>query len=141
MDVARIREGIRKMRFSTILDRWDAGEMTQDGAAELLGMSVRSFQRWRERYEAEGEAGLVDRRGGPSPKRTPEEEIERMLGLYRDKYADFTVKHFHEQLQKRHGYPLGYTVTKSICTGPGWFGRRRSARRIARSPLVGRCAG
>ena len=26
MDTARIREGIRKMRFSTILDRWDAGE-------------------------------------------------------------------------------------------------------------------
>jgi 3-isopropylmalate/(R)-2-methylmalate dehydratase small subunit len=25
-----------------------------------------------------------------------------MLGLFRDKYADFTVKHFHEQLQKRH---------------------------------------
>ena len=35
-----------------------------------------------------------------------------MLGLYRDKYADFTVKHFHEQLTKRHGYKLGYTVTK-----------------------------
>ena len=35
-----------------------------------------------------------------------------MLGLYRDKYADFTVKHFHEQLVKRHGYKLGYTVTK-----------------------------
>ena len=113
MDVARIREGIRKMRFSTILDRWDAGEVTQEMAAELLGMSVRSFQRWRERYEAEGEAGLVDRRGGPSPKRSPQEEVERMLGLYRDKYADFTVKHFHEQLTRRHNYKLGYTVTKS----------------------------
>ena len=113
MDTARIREGIRKMRFSTILDRWDSGEMTQETAAELLGMSVRSFQRWRERYEADGEAGLVDRRGGPSPRRAPQEELERMLGLYRDNYADFTVKHFHEQMQKRHDYTLGYTVTKS----------------------------
>jgi len=112
MDTARIREGIRKMRFSTILDRWDAGEMTQEAAAELLGMSVRSFQRWKERYEADGEAGLVDRRGSPSPRRAPGEELERMLGLYRDKYADFTVKHFHEQLTKRHNYQLGYTVTK-----------------------------
>ena len=39
-------------------------------------------------------------------------EIERMLGLYRDLYRGFTVKHFHEQLGKRHGYTLGYTVTK-----------------------------
>ena len=106
MDVARIREGIRKMRFSTILDRWDLGEMTQDTAAELLGMSVRSFQRWKDRYEAEGEAGLVDRRGGLSPRRSPQEEVERMLGLYRDKYTDFTVKHFHEQLRKRHNYTI-----------------------------------
>ena len=35
-----------------------------------------------------------------------------MLGLYRDKYADFTVQHFHEQMRKRHNYKLGYTVTK-----------------------------
>ena len=35
-----------------------------------------------------------------------------MLELYRGSYADFTVKHFHEQLVKRHGYKLGYTVTK-----------------------------
>jgi hypothetical protein len=48
--------------------------------------------------------------GRPSPKRAPAEELERMLGLYRDKYADFTVKHFHEQMQKRHNYVLGYTV-------------------------------
>jgi transposase len=113
MDVARIREGIRKMRFSTIWDRWESGEIGRDAAAELLGMSVRTFQRWSDRYEAEGEVGLVDRRGGPSLRRSPQEEVERMLGLYRDKYSDFTVKHFHEQLTKRHNYTLGYTATKS----------------------------
>jgi hypothetical protein len=31
------------MRCSTILDRWDVGEMAQQTAAELLGMSVRVF--------------------------------------------------------------------------------------------------
>jgi len=25
-----------------------------------------------------------------------------MVGLYEERYAGFTVKHFHEQLQKRH---------------------------------------
>jgi transposase len=112
MDVARIREGIRKMRFSAIWDRWEGGEIGQEAAAELLGMSLRTFQRWSDRYQAEGEVGLVDRRGGPSPRRAPQEELERMLGLYRDKYSDFAVKHFHEQLTKRHNYKLGYTVTK-----------------------------
>jgi len=134
MDTTRIREGIRKMRFSTILDRWEAGEMSQETAAEVLGMSIGSFQRWRERYEADGEAGLVDRRGFPSRRRAPQEEVERMLGLYRDKYADFTVKHFHEQLLKRHGYKLGYTVTK-LCLHRAGLVRpapKRSAHRKKR---------
>ena len=32
-----------------------------------------------------------------------------MRRLYREEYADFTPKHFHEGLYKRHGYHLGYT--------------------------------
>jgi hypothetical protein len=35
-----------------------------------------------------------------------------MQRLYQECYHDFTVKHFHEQLQKRHNYVLGYTVTE-----------------------------
>ena len=101
------------MRFSRLLERTEAKEVTQEAAAEMLGINVRTFQRWAIRYEAEGDDGLADRRmGRPSLRRAPMIEIERMLGLYRDKYAGFTVKHFHEQLAKRHGYLLGYTVTK-----------------------------
>ena len=101
------------MRFESLLGRRERGGITQAEAAELLGVSVRTFQRWAGRFEEAGAAGLSDRRvGRPSPRRAPQEELERMLGLYRDKYADFTVKHFHEQLMKRHNYLLGYTVTK-----------------------------
>jgi transposase len=101
------------MRFENLLDRQRDGKITQAEAAEMLGVSERTFRRWTERFEEEGEAGLSDRRlGRPSSKRAPAEEIERMLGLYKDKYSDFTVKHFHEQLQTRHNYKLGYTVTK-----------------------------
>ena len=130
MGTASIHEGVRRMRFSSLLDRTVAKELTQEAAAEMLGINVRTFQRWAVRYEAEGDDGLVDRRmGRRSPKRAPEEELERMLGLYRDKYADFTVKHFHEQLVKRHDYVLGYTVTKLAL----------SAARIARSAPVVQC--
>jgi transposase len=111
MGTASIHEGVRRMRFSSLLDRTEAKELTQEAASELLGINVRTFQRWAERFEAEGDDGLVDlRMGRRSPRRAPEEELKRMLGLFRDKYADFTVKHFHEQLQKRHGYVLGYTL-------------------------------
>jgi len=135
MGTASIHEGVRRMRFSDLLDRTEAKELTQVAAAEVLGINVRTFQRWAERYEAEGDDGLVDlRMGRRSPRRAPEEELERMLGLYRDKYADFTVKHFHEQLQKRHGYVLGYTVTKLALHAAGLVRKapKRSAHRKKR---------
>jgi transposase len=130
------------MRFSSLLDRTEARELTQAEASEILGINVRTFQRWAERFEAEGDDGLVDRRmGRRSPKRASEQELERMLGLFRDKYADFTVKHFHEQLQKRHGYMLGYTVTKLALHAAGLVRKapKRSAHRKKRPrrPLRG----
>jgi transposase len=142
MGTASTHEGVRRMRFSSLLERTEAKGLTQEAAAEMLGMSVRTFQRWASRYEAEGDAGLSDRRmGRPSPKRAPVEELERMLGLFRDKYADFTVKHFHEQMQERHGYVLGYTVTKLALHAAGLVVKapRRSAHRKKRPrrPLRG----
>ncbi|WP_456734381.1 helix-turn-helix domain-containing protein [Bradyrhizobium sp. USDA 3364] len=69
------------MRFSDLLERTEARELTQEAAAEVLGISVRTFQRWAERYEAEGDEGLVDRRmGRRSPRRAPEEELEADAG-------------------------------------------------------------
>jgi transposase len=135
MGTASIHEGVRRMRFSSLLERTEAKDLTQEAASEMLGISVRTFQRWAERYEAEGDDGLVDRRmGRPSPKRAPEAELERMLGLFRDKYADFTVKHFHEQMQKRHNYWLGYTVTKLALHAAGLVrpAPKRSAHRKKR---------
>ena len=57
MDRTRIHEGIRQMRFERLLDRQEAGELSQVEAAELLGMNERSFRRWRDRLRDEGGLG------------------------------------------------------------------------------------
>jgi transposase len=141
MDRARINEGIRRMRFEDLLDRHERGELNQDEAAEMLGISDRTFRRWRDRVRDEGSSGLADRRLRPSSKRADATEISRMLGLYRSHYRDFTVKHFHEQLLKRHGYKLGYTVTKVHLHRAGLVeaATKRSAHRKKRPrrPMVG----
>src|SRR5664279_6431585 len=142
MDRIRMHEGIRQMRFESLLDRQESGELSQVEAAALLGISERSFRRWRDRLRDEGPPGLADRRlGKRSPRRASVAEISRMLDLYRGSYAAFTVKHFHEQLLKRHGYKLGYTVTKVHLQRAGLVVRapRRSAHRKKRPrrPMVG----
>ena len=142
MDRARIHEGIRRMRFHGVLGRSERSELSQMEAAELLGMSERTFRRWRDRHREAGR-GRAWRTFAcePSPRRAPVAEIERMLGLYRELYRGFTVKHFHEQLGKRHNYTLGYTVTKLHLHRAGLVpaATKRSAHRKKRPrrPMVG----
>ena len=59
MGTASIHEGVRRMRFSSLLDRQERGEITQEEAAEMLGVYA----------------------GGPAIARAPQEELERILGL------------------------------------------------------------
>jgi transposase len=130
------------MRFEALLDRHERGGLSQIEAAEMLGVSERTFRRWRDRLRDEGPEGLADRRiGKPSSRRAAADAILRMLRLYREYYTDFTVKHFHEQLVKRHDYRLGYTVTKLHLHRAGLVkpAPRRSAHRKKRPrrPMVG----
>lgn len=142
MGRAGVLQEIRRMRFEALLDRQERGELSQVEAAEMLGVSERTFRRWRDRLRDEGPCGLLDRRiGKPSGRRAAEDEILRMLGLYRERYAEFTVKHFHEQLVKRHDYRLGYTVTRLQLHRAGLVkpAPRRSAHRKKRPrrPMAG----
>jgi transposase len=142
MGRARVLEEIRIMRFEELLGRHERGALTQAEAGEMLGMSERTFRRWRDRYREAGPAGLSDRRvGKPSPRRAAASELGRAQALYAEMYGDFTVKHFHEKLVERHGYRLGYTVTRLALQASGLVKRapRRGAhrRKRPRRPLPG----
>lgn len=77
-------------------------------------MSERQFRRYRQRYEDEGLAGLVDKRlGKASAKRVPVDQIAWLTEEYRTHYLGWNVKHFHEHLQRQHGFRWGYTWTKT----------------------------
>ena len=130
------------MRFEELLERWQRGRLSHDEAAAALGVSERTLRRWRHRYEEDGADGLVDRRvGQASPKRAPLDELERMQALYQQHYQGFTIKHFHEKLEQRHGYTLGYTTTRLYLqkTGTVSPAPRRGAhrRKRPRRPMRG----
>ena len=130
------------MKFEDVYGRWQARRLSQAEAAEILGMSERSFRRWRDRYEGEGAAGLLDRRlGKASARRVPVDQVHQVLTLYRERYSGFTAKHFHDKLRQHHGFGLGYTWTKLRLQDSGLVmkAERRSAHRKKRPrrPLTG----
>jgi len=130
----------RAMKVQEVILRAMAKKITWWQAAEIIGISDRQMRRWRERYEEFGYDGLFDRRRGqPSPKRVSLAVVEQVLGLYRERYFDLNVQHFHEKLQAEHDIQLSYTWVKAALQGAGLVarGRKRGVhrRRRERRPL------
>jgi transposase len=101
-------------KFSDVLSRWKARELSALEAGEILGCSERQFRRYCRRYEEEGLSGLFDRRlGKASARRVPIDEVQWMLCEYRTRYTGWNVKHFHEHLQKQHHFRWSYTWVKT----------------------------
>ena len=135
-------QGVRMIKFLDILGRYEAAEFGQLEAAELLGVGERTFRRWRQRYEDEGEVGLRDRRlGKASAKRVPADRQAQVAALYRERYAGFTAKHFHEHLARDHAFGWGYTWTKTFLHAKGLLERAERCgahrRKRPRRPLPG----
>lgn len=135
-------QGVRMIRFRSVLGRYEADELNQIEAAEMLGVSERTFRRWCRRFEDDGEAGLLDRRlGRPSAKRVPADDEAEIERLYRTRYQGFTAQHFHEHLVRDHLFRWGYTKVKLILQAKGLLEKapRRGVhrRKRPRRPLPG----
>jgi transposase len=132
----------RMMKLQDVLLKAMAKKIRWWDAAEIIGVTDRTMRRWRERLEAEGYSGLVDRRKGkPSDKRVPLARVEEVLRLYQEVYFDLNIRHFHEKLSEEHGIQLSYTWVQKALQGAGLVarGKRRGKhrRRGERRPLPG----
>jgi transposase len=132
----------RAMKVQDVMLQAMAKKITWWQAAEIMGISDRHMRRWRERYVKEGYNGLFDRRQGkPSSRRVAMATVEKVFALYREKYFDLNVQHFHEKLQAEHGMELSYTWVKQALQGAGLVerGRKRGVhrKRRERRPLPG----
>lgn len=135
-------QGVRMIKFKSVFERYTAAEFSQLEAAELLGMSERTFRRYSRRFEEDGEDGLCDRRlGKASGKRVPSDRGDEVEALYRTRYAGFTAKHFHEHLVRDHRFTWGYTWTKAFLQSKNLLERARHRgahrRKRPRRPLPG----
>ena len=132
----------RMMKVQEVILRAMAGKLQWWQAAEIVGVSDRTMRRWRWRYQQHGYDGLYDRRKGkPSPKRVPLEAVEQVLQLYRQEYADYNVRHFHQKLLSEHGIGLSYSWVKAALQGAGLVAKAKTRKthrqRRPRRPLPG----
>jgi transposase len=132
----------RTMKVQEVILRAMGKRITWWQAAEILGISARQMRRWKQRYEEYGYDGLYDRRRQrPSPRRVAVETVEKVLSLYRERYFDFNVRHFHEKLREEQGIELSYSWVKAALQGAGLVAKRKQRgvhrKRRSRRPLPG----
>ena len=132
----------RAMKIKEVITRAMSGSINWIQAAEILGMSDRQLRRWRIRWGKYGYDGLYDQRAKrPSPRRVPMADVEKVLGLYRERYFDLNVKHFVEKLREDHQIRLSYTWVKTALQAAGLVAHHRKRgthhKKRERKPLPG----
>lgn len=130
------------MKVQEVIMRAMAKRISWWQAAEILGVSTRTIRRMKRNWSEAGFDGLYDHRHHrPSPKRVPVEKLELVLELYRERYADFNVRHFHEKLREEHDIHYSYTWVKKALQTSGLVAIRRKRgphrRRRPRRPIPG----
>lgn len=130
------------MQFEELYDYWQSNKLTQEEAANMLGVCERTFRRYINRYDENGLEGLIDKRlEQVSHHRAPVDEVMALEALYKDRYDSWNVKHFHERYQEDHQGERGYTWVKQRLQSAGLVSvaKRRGPHRLRRDrkPLVG----
>jgi hypothetical protein len=135
----------RTMRFLQTYEDWETGRLTQEEAAQILGICERTFRRQLVKYEAGGMDALLDKRlNQPSRRKAPADESLKLANLYRASFANYNVRHFHQIYQDRGGIDgrtRSYSWVKSVLQGQQLVkvAKARGKHRIKRErkPLPG----
>lgn len=132
----------RAMTVQEVMLKALSGELHWFRAAEILGWSPRTLRRWRERYESHGHSGLIDRRLlRPSKRRVPPLQVELVLRLYRERYAGFNIRHFHQIAQREHGVTVSYSFVKQTLQAAKLVKKHRTRGRHRRRREPRACFG
>ncbi len=123
-------QGVRMIKFLSILNRYEASELSQLEASELLGIGERTFRRWHQRFEDDGADGLLDRRlGKASGKRVPVDREAEVEALYRSALSGFHGQAFSRASGAPASLCLGLYVDQDVPAVEGFAGAGSAARR------------
>lgn len=130
------------MTVVEVLRKADEGVIKWVQAAEILGVTPRHLLRLRERFLKYGLDGLKDgRKGRVMPRRIPEAVVARICELKMSQYAEYTPRHFHEMLERKHAVKVSYSWVRNILQSKGLMvkaaGRGKHRRHRERRPMTG----
>jgi hypothetical protein len=107
-----------------------AGRISNEQGATALGLSVRQFQRLKDRFRVGGPEALIHRgRGRPSARGLPKTTRQQVLKLLGTTYAELNDCHATEKLREIHRIDLCRETVRRLRQSLG-----RPAKRRRRAP-------
>lgn len=130
------------MRFEELYQSRTEKKLTVEEAADILGISDRTFRRWCRRYEAQGAQGMYDRRlDKVAHNCAAVDEVIELTTLLETHYCQFNVTHFYDHYRDEHCGQRSYTWVKKCLQDNGLIqkAKKRGAhrRKRERRPLKG----
>ena len=138
----RVAREVRAMTRREVIVKAIDRQISWIAAAQIIGVTDRQMRRLKRRYERDGVPGLMDQRGRrPCRRRIAISTIEKVMRLKREKYFDFSVRHFHERLAEHEGVRVSYSWTLRLLEEAGIVekapARGKYRRRRERRPMTG----
>lgn len=134
---------LKEAQRLAVVQRVEAGEISQAQAGAALGISVRQIKRLCRRVREHGPGGLISRRRGkPSNRRIGEGQREHFMALVHQHYADFGPELAREYLTREHGF--GYsteTLRRWMMAAGLWKAKVRRAKRVHSARQRRSCLG
>lgn len=127
----------------TVIQSTITRQLTQDKAAEQLGISVRQVKRLVRAYRREGAVSLTSKQRGRRPNNAIDDSIRKQaLALIKERYADFSPTFAHEKLTELHGLSFSVeTLRQWMVSEEIWQAKSRKQlrthQRRPRRPCVG----
>ena len=111
---------VKEKQRIELVQRVDAGRLSVEEGAVVLGRSVRTVFRMVARLRAVGLKGLLHgNRGRSSPRRLPEAQTAAILELARGEFADVNDCHLKEVLLARKKIAIGRETLRSLLRQEG----------------------
>lgn len=86
-----------------LLDLWQRSELPAREFAELAGVSRHTLYVWKKRFDAEGPAGLVGRKGGPPRGSRLPEPTKRAILMLKRAHPEWGRGRIHDELVRAEG--------------------------------------
>lgn len=112
-----------------VMERLQAGIMTNTEAAAHLEISTRQVIRIKKKYAEEGVRGLIHGNRGRTPKHALDEgQKAAIAGLFKDSYSICNFTHFRDLLEENEGTNVSRSSVERILKAAGISSKKKKRR-------------